>query len=269
MQSSAGRRPLRAATARQTTAVALALLTIWIGALAAHGPIAQDPAYHRFADTRAVLGIPNGLNVLSNIPFLVVGLLGLRRLARLPTASPMSRGERRAAALLCAAIAGVAAGSAWYHLAPDSGRLVWDRLPMSLAFASITALVAAERLGRGALRWLLPALVLAGVGSVVLWHLGELQGAGDLRAYATMQFFPALLLPLLLWLRPAVFSSGPLLMSALCLYGLAKICELGDAAVFATSGMLSGHTVKHLVAGLACWLLVEATVALPAVLQQP
>jgi hypothetical protein len=36
-------------------------------------PIAQDPAYHQFADTRQFLGIANLWNVVSNILFLLVG----------------------------------------------------------------------------------------------------------------------------------------------------------------------------------------------------
>ncbi len=38
----------------------------------------QAAGYHEFADTRIFLGIPNFLNVISNIPFLLVGILGLR-----------------------------------------------------------------------------------------------------------------------------------------------------------------------------------------------
>ena len=40
-------------------------------------PIAQDPAYHNFADRRTILGVPNLLNVISNVPFVLVGVLGL------------------------------------------------------------------------------------------------------------------------------------------------------------------------------------------------
>src|SRR5262245_66429760 len=45
-------------------------------------PIPQDPGYHDFADQRSCLGVPNCLNVASNLPFLTVGLLGLRFLFR-------------------------------------------------------------------------------------------------------------------------------------------------------------------------------------------
>ena len=40
-------------------------------------PIPQDPAYHDFADQRTFLGVPNVLDVISNLPFLLVGVLGL------------------------------------------------------------------------------------------------------------------------------------------------------------------------------------------------
>jgi hypothetical protein len=40
-------------------------------------PISQSLAYHGFADQRTLLGIPNAPNVLSNLPFLFVGVAGL------------------------------------------------------------------------------------------------------------------------------------------------------------------------------------------------
>jgi hypothetical protein len=48
-------------------------------ALWQYGRIPQPATYHAFADTRMLLRIPNALNVLSNVPFLFVGLAGLRR----------------------------------------------------------------------------------------------------------------------------------------------------------------------------------------------
>ena len=43
------------------------------------GPIAQDPSYHLFADTRQIFGVSHFWNVASNIPFLLVAALGLFR----------------------------------------------------------------------------------------------------------------------------------------------------------------------------------------------
>ncbi len=42
------------------------------------GPISQDPAYHAFADSRPILGVRNFWNIVSNLPFLVIGGLGIR-----------------------------------------------------------------------------------------------------------------------------------------------------------------------------------------------
>ena len=81
---------------------------ILIAAFAASGPIAQPAHYHDFADARALAGIANAADVLSNLGFLVVGLLGWR----LP-------GRRAPAyAMFCLALVGTAFGSGWYHLAP-------------------------------------------------------------------------------------------------------------------------------------------------------
>src|SRR5438270_9011932 len=49
--------------------------------------IAQPVSYHHFADTRTMLGVPNALNVLSNVPFLIVGLWGLWWMFRANTAN--------------------------------------------------------------------------------------------------------------------------------------------------------------------------------------
>lgn len=40
-------------------------------------PYPQPLRYHSFADQRTMIGVPNALNVLSNLPFLIVGVWGL------------------------------------------------------------------------------------------------------------------------------------------------------------------------------------------------
>src|SRR5262249_32907020 len=40
-------------------------------------PLPQDLAYHHFVDQRTLLGIPHFANVVSNVPFLLVGAAGL------------------------------------------------------------------------------------------------------------------------------------------------------------------------------------------------
>src|SRR2546422_10070866 len=140
-------------------------------------PISQDVAYHQFADRRQMLGVPNALNVLSNVPFAVVGILGLTRVARAGAGW-----ERLAFLVLFTSVVLAGVGSVYYHLAPRTATLFWDRLPMTAASASLTALTLGERGSPRAGPWLLAVLVVIGVTSVVSWQRGELAGAGDLRS---------------------------------------------------------------------------------------
>jgi hypothetical protein len=224
-------------------------------------PIAQDPGYHAFADDRTMLGVPNFLNVASNLPFLAVGVLGLALLLRRDAVGPAGpvreRAERWPLQVLFAGVALAAFGSAYYHLAPDNDRLVWDRLPMTVAFMGLFASIIGERIGVRAGTWLLGPLVWLGFASVINWHMGERRDAGDLRLYGFVQFYPLLAIPLLLWLFPARYTCSGYVFVALGWYLLAKVLETGpvDHGLFNLGGVLSGHTLKHLSAALGTFWL--------------
>jgi predicted membrane channel-forming protein YqfA (hemolysin III family) len=209
--------------------------------------LAQWPEYHQMADTRALLGIPNALNVLSNIPFAAVGILGFASVF----AASHGRPNRPAYSTFFAGVTLTAAGSTFYHLAPDNFRLVWDRLPMTIAFMALLAAVAAERVDARVSRLLFP-LVVAGGASVLYWYWSEARGAGDLRLYAFVQFGSLVVIALTLLLYRG--GGTPYLVAGLLAYGLSKVCETYDAQVFAGLHVVSGHTLKHLLAaaGAAC-----------------
>ena len=94
-------------------------------------PIPQDLAYHQFADQRTLLGIPHCLNVLSNLPFLLVGLWGFGVVFQLATDPEQQAFVRPADSLayqiLFLGVALVGLGSTYYHLAPSNETLLWDR----------------------------------------------------------------------------------------------------------------------------------------------
>ncbi|MDQ7017128.1 MAG: ceramidase domain-containing protein, partial [Gammaproteobacteria bacterium] len=106
-------------------------------------PIAQDTHYHLFADKRTILDIPNFWNVLSNLPFLFVGLAGLYGLLRSKKIQLMDE-QKTASVLFFFAVAWVAIGSGYYHLWPDNSTLLWDRLPMTVAFMALFSIVLSE-----------------------------------------------------------------------------------------------------------------------------
>lgn len=244
-----------ALTARAAAGRVALLAAVVVAAAVAFAlpPVAQDPAYHDFADRRSLRGVPNALNVLSNAPLVVVGVLGLRLVLRRGRGAAW---ERAAFLILFAGVALTGVGSAWYHLAPTTATLFWDRLPMTLAFMPLLALTLGERIGGRAGPWLLPLCLATGVASVVHWRLGEAAGRGDLRPYALVQFLPILLIPLGLWLFPRRWIRGADLAAVVGWYALSKIFEALDARIFALGGVVSGHTLKHLAAGIAAaWLL--------------
>ncbi len=213
--------------------------------------IAQDPAYHQMADQRTILGIPNFANAMSNLAFLVVGLIGLRATAQIRFTHPW---ERRPWLVLFAGTVLTALGSTWYHLAPDDTRLFWDRLPMTLGFMGLLTATLAERIsldtGR---RWFAPLLIL-GVASVFYWSR-----TGNLLFYVLVQFGSLLAVVVLLALRPARYPGSAWLVSALAAYTLAKVFEAEDEAIYRVGRIVSGHTLKHLLAAAGVgWLAVRA-----------
>lgn len=211
-------------------------------------PIPQDPAYHAFADRRTMAGIPNALNVLSNIPFLIAGWLGLAVL-RAPGAR-MDPRRTHAYAALFGGTALTGFGSAYYHLAPDNARLVWDRLPMTVGFMGLLTAMIAERASERAARRLFVPLTALGAFSVAYWAWTEGRGAGDLRLYGLVQFGSLALVLALLALYPATQPGTAYLVAGLGAYGAAKLFEALDARIYAQGQVVSGHTLKHVAAAI-------------------
>jgi hypothetical protein len=218
-------------------------------------PIPQPLAYHNFADHRAWLGVPNFGDVVSNLPFAVVGLWGLIALFTPGATKFADARERWLYVFMFGSLILTAFGSAWYHLAPDNARLVWDRIPIMMVFMALLAAVIAERVGVAAGLALFPVLEIAGIASVLLWRAGELRGDGDLRFYAAVQVYSIVIL-LLALLLPPTYSRGSDFAVVVGFYVLAKILEQSDRLVFGLGQVVSGHTLKHLAAAAAgFWIL--------------
>jgi hypothetical protein len=246
---------------RRPTARAVVLLAA-AGAVAAGLALApripQDPDYHRFADERTVLGVPNFWNVVSNLPFVAVGLAGIAfLLSRRSRVALFAPGDRVAYAAFFLGVLGTAFGSAWYHVEPTTERLFWDRLPMAVGFMGLTAAVVGERVDRRAAAALTVPLVALGLSSVLHWRATEGAGAGDLRLYAGVQYAPVALIPLAIALFPAPGARSVDLFVAFVWYALAKGLEALDRPIHEAGGLLSGHTLKHVAAALGAWQILR------------
>jgi hypothetical protein len=224
----------------------------------------QPIDYHDFADQRSILGVANFLDVASNAGFLVVGLAGVVIALRRGTEFEHSA-ERLPYAAFFIGVALTAAGSGYYHLAPDNERLFWDRLPMTIAFMSLIAAQITERISVRAGLALLAPMLLVGAASVVYWIMTERAGAGNVIPYVVLQAYAVAALLLIALTRPSRYTRGADIYWVFAGYVAAKVLEFLDHEVLEFSSLASGHSLKHLVAALAglivCRMLILRKIA--------
>jgi len=250
-------RRLRRIDREKRLAIVIGLAVVACSWLCLHAKIPLSVGYHEFADQRTLLGIPRAFDVLSNAIFLVIGLWGLKFLLGPGSRSSFLRAwERLPYMIFFGGVALTGIGSAYYHLAPSDSRLPWDLLPMTLAFMSLLAATIAERISVRSGLVLLPVLVFLGIASVEVWQSGELQGAGDYRFYLFTQYFPQVAIAAMIALFPPRYTHTRDLFIGFAFYALAKLLEFSDHHIFGLGQIVSGHSLKHLSAGVACgWIL--------------
>ena len=224
-------------------------IAIVVAVFAFTSPIPQDPVYHQFGDSRTILGIANFWNVISNLPFLLVGVAGLHVVVR-HADNVCVKGTSSAYLVLFTGIVLTAFGSAYYHLTPSNEALVWDRLPMTIGFAGLFSIIVAEYVSARTAQRLLVPLLIIGALSVVYWAWTESRGVGDLRPYGLVQFLPMLLIPVILLTHKPSIGEARYFWWMLFFYGVAKLFELFDADLMALGGIISGHSLKHIAAAV-------------------
>ncbi|KAK7399608.1 hypothetical protein VNO78_10793 [Psophocarpus tetragonolobus] len=208
--------------------------------------IPQPQQYHHFADNRKLFGIPNALNVISNFAFLVVGLIGLVLCHSKNYFNISLQGEVWGWTCFYVGVTSVAFGSSYYHLDPDDAGLVWDRVPMAVAFASLLAILIIERIDakKGSISIVL--LVTAGIISIVYWRF-----CGDIRLYLLAQSGSCIAISLMATLLPPMYSHSTYWLWASGFYLLAMLQEAADRVIYIlTFHIVSGHTLKHISAAM-------------------
>ncbi len=208
--------------------------------------IEQDLNYHNFADDRVLFGIPNFCDVIGNLSFVLFGIMGLYYLRSSNRSSHFTmQGERALWIIFFSSAVLVGLGSGYYHLNPNNATLVWDRLPMTIAFMSFFSLIIMEYIDAKAGLILCFLLLLIGGASVFYWSYSESIGQGDLRPYALVQFLPILLIPLMLWIFPSRYKGLRYLGYTLGWYIFSKLLEYFDDKIFIIlNKLISGHTLK-------------------------
>jgi hypothetical protein len=225
------------------------------GLLVAHGPITQLAHYHEFANQVTFMGLPRAADVLSNLGFALVAMWGMLKLWPIRDHQHIQAGRHGYVLFLFGLLLTVL-GSSFYHLAPDNARLVWDRLPIALACAGLLAAVRAENVPNA--RSSIDAILLGlfAIVSVAWWRITDVYANGDLRLYLLLQGLPLILIPMWQSIYRAPLMDRLAFGFALLLYIVAKGAEIMDHQLFTSFGVISGHTLKHLLAGGAAGVLI-------------
>lgn len=232
----------------KTEAVLLLAFTALLGVALFAPAMAQSAHQHAFADTRTLGGVLYAMDVLSNLPFALMALAGFWLLWRLPARS-VSNMQRAMALLFFGSLLLVAVGSGAYHLDPHDATLALDRYCMALAFAGLLGLATAGQVSERAGATLGLGLLALAPLAVYSWSI-----TGNVMPWAVLQFGG---MALLWWLAMLRRREGALRIDwalVLLAYGAAKLLEVNDHAIYHLSGeMISGHSLKHVVAALAAW----------------
>jgi hypothetical protein len=232
----------------------LLLACLGLLALALLGPTVAQPAHHHaFADTRAMWGLPFAMDVLSNLPFALAGAAGCWYLYKLPPRS-VGNVQRAMCLLFFTGLLLTAGASSWYHWLPDDAGLAIDRYGMSVAFAGLLGLAAAGRVSERAGAALGLAVLLLAPLAVKVWA-----ATGNLMPWVALQFGGMALVVAFAALRPHHTALGIRWGVVIVAYAVAKLLEMGDHPVYELTGQLvSGHTLKHVVASMAAWPVIVA-----------
>lgn len=231
----------------------LSVLPLWLAAAVWAPALPQPDDYHRFADARGWLALPNALDVLSNSAFALAGAALLWLLLR-PAAQALPRVLWGSALLAGGGLVFTAAGSALYHWQPDALGLVIDRMAMVVTFAAVLGLALADRVSdRAAVGVMATVLLLGPLAAYLPWQ------GGNATPWLVLQAGGLLVLLGVAGGPVRQGSPGVPWAGVVLVYAVAKGLEWGDHAVFElTQGLVSGHTLKHLVSALALWPVCHA-----------
>jgi hypothetical protein len=240
------------ATTQSKNRLLLGITIIGISALFFIKPIAQNPDYHKFADQRIILSLNHFWNVISNIPFLIVGLLGMFFILKKYNSITLNANYL----IFYVGIILTGLGSMYYHHQPCSTTLVWDRLPMTISFMAFFSIIIGDCICITTGKRILLPLILLGMMSIIYWQMTQNRGQEDLRFYALIQFLPMILIPIILLLYKNVTPFIKTYWLISLAYFFAKIVEANDEFIFIKFQFISGHSLKHLFAACAPLLLL-------------
>jgi hypothetical protein len=229
----------------------LAALFVFIIVALFYGPISQPQEYHDFADDREILGVPNALDVMSNLAIIYPGVVGLAFIHESRNRTQVSEDEISIQITLFSGMILTFAGSVWFHLDPTDSTMLWDRLGMSVVIGSCISLLIHDMWDRNLAAKIHLPIIIASIVSVLWWPVFD-----DLRVYFIVKHHPFILFPIFLLCGRRIYDKVSGYYWGLSMFLLATIFEFADQQIFEITGIISGHTLKHIAAGIGLWFLM-------------
>ena len=188
--------------------------------------------YHNFADQRSFLGIPNTMDVISNIAILIPAIYLLQVRKKKSTISN----------LLILHLVLLSVASSYYHWNPSDETIFWDILMIAVTIMLVTIIISDTEYG----------IILYGLGimSILYWRY-----TGDLRLYILILIG----VPLYIVFK---YHKNSELRNYLIVFVIANILlrltEHNDHLVYQITGnQISGHTLKHVFAGIMMMSVIK------------
>ena len=187
-------------------------------------------SYHNFVDKRKFMGVNNTMNVLSNLFFLY------------PTIYLLMKQNKDKTKFLALIIFGLAITSAYYHLKPSNHTIFMDMVFVVSLNTFVLSYFVDENLGY--------LMGILGIGSVVVWNL-----TNDIRPYALLQIGILIFCCFKLYETPAQDYILPIIGMGISV----RLVEMLDSQIYKlTNKLISGHTLKHILATLQIYIVIQA-----------
>lgn len=196
--------------------------------------ITVPQGYHDFVDKRSLLGIPNFLDVISNLAILLPALYLLQT----------RKNKSLLSNLLILHISLLAITSGYYHLNPSDKTVFWDI--MSIATGSMIVLLI---IMNTTTEYNLLLYIFA-VFSIIYWKY-----TGDLRLYLLIY------IGVPFYIISKYYKNNNLrvyLFIMIFCNILVWMTEFNDHYIYKiTNNLVSGHTLKHIFAGIGIFYVIK------------
>ena len=189
--------------------------------------ISFPQSYHKFIDNRTISGIPNFMNIVSNLAIALPAFYLMKKQKKI--------------SFLSINILLLAITSAIYHMNPNDNTIFLDMLFVMSINTVVFSYFVNKQVGN--------FIFILGILSVFYWKKYD-----DLRFYEFLKIAIPVYAIFMLYKNPKV---NHYIFPVIILTILIRVSEYNDKEIYKlTGGIISGHSLKHIFAALDIYLII-------------